>query len=290
MLRAFTLRQAKWLGRVQILFSMPKSWFKSRPFWDGSIAQEKCVCRCLTWQMDLRVLSFNTTFQQQNQYFNVGLYNMSILNIGVTQHYLRLSLQIVSSFDQRSATRYSHAAAQNAISWCPRLLVICIFLERGEEQGGFARAGTQSRFFRRKIEKAVYCNCVTPVWYNCLIILPPGHPLHSGSVHFFCFQFLVDAFCLNDALCFEMLSSVRTFEETLSSIYYIYKFTPLLLQNALCNYCSVLATCWDSDVYLMCMWGYVRIWTFKSVSFVTEKKNPLWILQISLLLCMLGAF
>lgn len=150
MLRDFTLRQAKWLGRVQILFSVPKSWFKSRPFWDGSIAQEKCICRCLTWQMDLRVLSFNTTFQQQNQYFNVGLYNMSILNIGVTQHYLRLSLQIVSSFDQRSVTQYSHAAARNVISWCPWLLGICIFLERGEEQDNFAIWNTKADFSEGK--------------------------------------------------------------------------------------------------------------------------------------------
>lgn len=87
---------------------------------------------------------------RQNQYFNVGLYNMSILNIGVTQHYLRLSLQIVSSFDQRSVTQYSHAAARNVISWCPWLLGIYIFLECGEEQDNFAIWNTKADFSEGK--------------------------------------------------------------------------------------------------------------------------------------------
>lgn len=62
------------------------------------------LTRCLTLQIYLCVLSFNSTFQHKKQYFSVGLYNMNILNIRVTQHYLRLSLQIVSSFDQCSVT------------------------------------------------------------------------------------------------------------------------------------------------------------------------------------------
>lgn len=44
-----------------------------------------------------------------------------------------------------------------------------------------------------------------------------------------------------------------------------------LLQDVTCSYCSALSTCWDSDVYLMCLCGYMNIWTFSQFCYLRKR-------------------